>query len=188
MKITRKWAMANKWTFEITPIKELIKRYMGDSAPWVDPFAGMNSPAHIRNDINPTRNAEYHMDALEFMQTLEDESAAGVLNDPPFSTEQLKRAYADTFDMGVKNPTTTEYQAKMKRQVNRVLAPGGYVISLGWNTNGCSIARHRGGIKQFKQLEKVEVLIVAHGMVKNDTLVTVEHKSQDCLANHAKEK
>ena len=188
MKITRVFAMANKWTFEITSIKELIKRYMGDSAPWVDPFAGMSSPAHIRNDINPARNAEYHMDALDFMQTLDNEYAVGILYDPPFSTEQLKRAYRDTFAMGVENPTADKYQAGMKKEINRVLAPGGYVISLGWNTNGCSMTRHRGGVKRFKQLEKVEVLVVAHGMIRNDTLVTVEHKAQDRLANHIKEK
>lgn len=51
MIINRVWAMPNKWTFQIQPITELIKRYVGDGKGWIDPFAGMTSPAEITNDL-----------------------------------------------------------------------------------------------------------------------------------------
>jgi len=42
MIIERVWAMPNKWTFTILPIKKLLKEEVyGDS---VDPFCGENSP------------------------------------------------------------------------------------------------------------------------------------------------
>ena len=171
MKITRVWSMPNKWTFEIPAIRELITRYMGDSKPWADPFAGMYSPAHIRNDINPTRNAEYNLDALEFMQTLEDNSCVGVLFDPPFSFHQLSTTYRDTVTL--KDPTSRTYRSEMKKEIGRVLKADGIAISFGWNTNGVN-----SGIQQY---ELLEVLIVPHGSSRNDTLVTVQQKVQEIL-------
>ena len=151
MKISRVWAMANKWTFTIKPINELIMRYMADTRPWIDPFAGMYSPADIRNDINPRANAEFHLDAREFMQTLDDNSIYGVLYDRPYSTRQIKESYNGH---GLENnPTLTSYSSVMKRHINRVLQPGGLVISFGWNSNGCSIYKARA--KRFDKLDKI---------------------------------
>ena len=48
-----------------------------------------------------------------------------------------------------------------------ILKPGGFALSFGWNTNG--VSKKRG-------FEIVEVLVVAHGGSKNDTLCTVERK------------
>lgn len=62
----RIWAMPDKWTFNIQPIKELIYRYCGDGKGWIDPFAGENSPAEITNDLNPERPTTFHLHAKEF--------------------------------------------------------------------------------------------------------------------------
>ena len=177
MKIERIFSFANKWTFTIKPIRELITYYMANTRPWIDPFAGKYSPAHIRNDINPQSNAEYHLDALDFMGTIENESVAGVLYDPPYSTNQIKVSYQNH---GLQsNPTLRTYQAKMKKEINRVLQPNGIVISCGWNTNGCSTRRDRKN--QYNQLEMIHILLVPHGTTKNDTLITVERKIQETL-------
>ena len=61
MKFSRIWAMSNKWTFTIKPIKELLEKYVGDGTDWIDPFAGQHSPAEITNDINPDRPTKYHL-------------------------------------------------------------------------------------------------------------------------------
>ena len=43
MIINRVWAMPNKWTFTIKPIKELLEEeIIGEE--WADPFCGENSP------------------------------------------------------------------------------------------------------------------------------------------------
>lgn len=67
----RVWAMPNKWTFQIQPIRELIAKYVGDGMGWIDPFAGENSPAEITNDLNPERPATFHLHAKDFVAQLE---------------------------------------------------------------------------------------------------------------------
>jgi len=177
LKVERAFAMANRWTFTIKPIRELIVFYMENTGPWIDPFAGFNSPAHITNDINPDTKTMYHLDAIEFMKQFDNESILGVLNDPPYSERQIIESYSGH---GLNNnPCSTKYKQQMKQEINRVLRPGGYVISFGWNSNGCSIYRQRSNY--HAQLEKIHVLLVAHGMNKNDTIVTVERKVQTTL-------
>ena len=56
MKIERKWAMPNKWTFTIKPITELLSRYVGDGMGWVDLFAGKNSPDSQNIDFDSAFN------------------------------------------------------------------------------------------------------------------------------------
>ena len=177
MIVERVFAMANRWTFTIKPIKQLIAFYMEDIRPWIDPFAGFNSPAHITNDINPDTKALYHLDAIEFMKEFNDESISGVLYDPPYSKRQIIESYnGHGLD---NNPCSTKYKQQMKQEINRVLKPNGCVISFGWNSNGCSIYRQRS--KHHTKLEKLHILLVAHGMDKNDTIVTVERKTQEIL-------
>jgi hypothetical protein len=61
MRVYREWAMPNKWTFLIKPIKELLDKYVLDGKDWIDPFAGDNSPAGITNDLNPKSPAQFHL-------------------------------------------------------------------------------------------------------------------------------
>ncbi len=170
MIINRVWSMPSKWTCTIPPIADLVSRYVGDGKGWIDPFAGMTSPAEITNDLNPDMPAKFHLDALDFLKQLEG-NYKGVLFDPPYSLEQLKRSYEDigrTFtqrDGQIAGRWTDE-----KREMLRVLSPGGYAISFGWNSNGV-------GICNGFALE--EILLVAHGAGHNDTIVTVERKIQD---------
>ena len=87
MRIERIWAMPNKWTFTIKPISDLLNEEINGGV-WCDPFAGENSPADVTNDLNEKRKADFHMDALKFLKTLETESFDGVLFDPPYSMTQ----------------------------------------------------------------------------------------------------
>src|ERR1700692_41916 len=68
-KITRVWAMPNKWTFTIRPIAQLLRQECSGTG-WVDPFAGMKPPAQFTNDLDPAANATSHMDALLFLKSL----------------------------------------------------------------------------------------------------------------------
>ena len=82
MKIERQWAMPNKWTFRIKPIKELLMQEITDGL-WVDPYAGECSPATITNDLNPERPTDYHLQAIDFLKKFKEKSVDGVLYDPP---------------------------------------------------------------------------------------------------------
>ena len=171
MRIDRIWAMPNKWTFTILPIKELLKEEKVCDGLWIDPFAGRNSSATITNDINPDAIADYHLDALTFLQQQESCSADGILFDPPYSVTQAKQCY-DSYgvDKLAVNVTNSKYWSLCKYEVARILKTNGKVISFGWNSNG--IGKNRG-------FEIERILLVAHGSIKNDTIVTVEKKVED---------
>jgi hypothetical protein len=163
MKISRVWAMPNKWTFKITPIADLLAKYVGDGKGWIDPFAGETSPAECTNDIDNPK-ATFHEDALEFLSRLSE--AKGVLFDPPYSVEQCLRKYTPKFKG---TAGRAEYWAKCKDEIARIIQPGGIAISFCWDSTGMGI--NRG-------FELVQILLVCHGACHNDTIVTVERKVQ----------
>ena len=165
MKINRIWAMPNKWTFTIKPIAELLERY-GVGKGWVDPFAGQYSMAEITNDHREDSNAVYHLDAIDFSNQLEG-GLDGVLFDPPYSIHEVKRHYDSLgrkYDF--KNDPTCGFR-EVRDILSRKLKAGGKVIYFGWNSN--AFGKKRG----FKI---IEVLLVAHGGNRNDTIVTIEEK------------
>jgi hypothetical protein len=168
MIINRSWAMPNKNTFKIKPIRLLVERYCKDGLVIVEPFANSSTYGTIRNDLNPAFDTHYHLDAEEFFKIIPPESADVVLYDPPFSISQAKIAY-DSFG-GSRLGTgykAMEYWAHLKNEVSRIIKPGGVVIICGWSTNGCGLKRG---------FEMTEILLVPHGGSKNDTIVTVEIK------------
>ncbi|HHT9146504.1 MAG TPA: adenine-specific DNA methylase [Candidatus Wunengus sp. YC61] len=161
--IRRVWEMPSKWTFKMQCIQELFKRY-GVGLSWADPFAGMFSPAEISNDIEG-RTARHQMDALDFLKQLPDDSASGVLFDPPYSVEQCLRKYTPKH-----NGTAgrAEYWARCKDEIGRIVRPGGMAISFCWDSTG--IGKKRG-------FEIIEILLICHGACHNDTIVTVDRKA-----------
>ncbi len=64
----RVWEMPNKNTFDIRCIKNLIYKYHSDDVISIDPFANVNRIAKITNDLDPETNAQYCMDALDFLK------------------------------------------------------------------------------------------------------------------------
>lgn len=166
MNITRHFATASAWTFTIKPIKELLSRYVVNPEKWVDPFCGKNSPAKFTNDIDVEKSAMYHLDAVEFAKIVEG-PFDGVLFDPPYSYRQISEHYKSA---GIKaKPIDTSYNfyTRVMDALNPKLPAGSLAISFGWNTTG--FTKKRGW-------EKIEIMIVSHGMNHNDTLVTVERK------------
>jgi hypothetical protein len=162
--IQRAWAMPNRQTFAIPPIRELLGAEMM-GARWVDPFAGELSPAYLRNDLNPAMPTQYHLDALEFLKRLPSNSFDGGLYDPPYSPTQVKRCYNG---FGIRCfDATKRFWSETKNELARVIKPGGKAICCGWSSNG--LGRSRG-------FTMTRVLIVAHGGTRNDTIATVDVK------------
>ena len=165
MRIKRVWAMPNKWTFTIKPIKELLYGVVKKGF-WCDPFAGENSPAQIKNDLSG--KVEFKMDALEFLKTRKDKEFDGVLYDPPYSARQASECYKKVgLENFTNNVTRCDYWSKCKNEISRIIKPGGISVCFGWNSMG--IGKNRGFLLQ-------EILLVPHGGSKNDTIVTVEKK------------
>jgi len=171
MKIERVWAMPNKWTFTIKPIRKLLSRYVGQGmfvkGMWIDPFAGYHSPAQVTNDLNPKAPTTYHMEAIEFLKQQPDNNYDGGLYDPPYSLRQIMECYEGVGCRLDKKWVTTKFYSNTKTLLSQKIKPGGLVISFGWNSIG--MGKKRG-------FELLEVLLVCHGRLHNDTIVTVERK------------
>lgn len=159
MLIQRVWAMPNKWTFTIKPIRELLAEECPDGIGWIDPFAGMNSPAEIKNDLNVEVDAQSHVDAIEFLRSRDTDSATGALLDPPYSLRQVSEHYKQVGMRVTGWHTSAAWGSTIKNEIARIVRPGGKVICFGWNTQG--IGKTRG-------FEMTRVLIVPHGGSNND--------------------
>ena len=165
MIINREWCMPNSKTFSIKPIRKLIDKYIFGVS--VDPFANDSKIATITNDLDERYNTTYHMDATDFLKSLESNSVDTLLYDPPYSPRQVSECYkalGKTVDM---KTTQASYWSKQKEEIGRIVKKDGYVITCSWNS---------GGIGKKYGFEIVEILLVAHGGWHNDTIVVVEKK------------
>ena len=158
--------MPSHHTFTIKPIKELLNRY-GVGKGWIDPFAGEYSLAEFTNDLNPNKPTKYHLEAVEFLNLTKSEGMSGGLFDPPYSLRQIMECYEGIGLEPDKKWATTKFYTDVKNKLAKIIKPGGLCISFGWNTIGL------GKVRGF---EIIEVLVVSHGRLHNDTLVTVERK------------
>jgi hypothetical protein len=166
IKFTRVWAMPCARTFTIQPIKELLSRYEV-GAGWLDPMAGDFSPAEFTNDHHPERRARWQMDVLEFAKLaaeMRPEGYDGGLFDPPFSPRQVSEHYKNLGRKATQAQTSMKFVSDARVAMARLIKPGGHVISFGWNSNGFG---KRLGFKV------IEILLVQHGGLSHDTIVTV---------------
>lgn len=169
---SRAWAMPNHNTFSIPPIRKLIDRhYDAADALWLDPFSRNSpfgeQPNMLTNDLDPDTTAKSHVEALVFLQAQTSGGADGVLFDPPYSPRQISECYKAVGRAVHMQDTQSSFYGDRKREVARVVRPGGKVLCFGWNS---------GGIGKTLGFELLEVLLVAHGGAHNDTICTVERK------------
>lgn len=164
--INREWAMPNSNTFEIKPIKEIIHRHLLCGIV-IDPFANKNKIANITNDLDSQYNTNYNLDATDFFKIFENESVDMALYDPPYSPRQVSECYKRLGKTVNMQTTQSIYWTNHKKEICRIIKPGGKVITFGWNS---------GGIGKKYGFEIIEILIVPHGGWHNDTIVVVEKK------------
>lgn len=132
----------------------------------VDPFARNCPWGTITNDINEETSAQHHMDALDFMKTLESDSADYVLFDPPFSNTMAVRKYGEASNLY----TVPGYVSNIFQEIGRVLKNGGCVLVLGYNST-----------KHSKLLELDKGWVVNFGGNRNDVIMTIWKKAQTTL-------
>lgn len=165
--IRRAWAMPDKRTFSIRPIKEFVERYVQGATVIVDPFANECCYGTITNDLNPAFPTDYHLDALEFLKLLPSESADLVLYDPPYSLWQVSECYKGFGIQVTQETTQASWRARHLDEIARILKPNGVCLCFGWNSNG---------VGKKRNFRMQEILLVAHGGSKNDTICTAEVK------------
>lgn len=160
IKITRTWAMPNRHTFAIKPIKELVEKYVGQGEGWVDPFCGESAYAEFLNDLKDGTSAK------DFLREFEYDTMNGVLFDPPYSPRQISECYKK-IGLDVTQKDTQNQWTDEKNRASLIIKPGGLCLSFGWNSSGLGNARN---------FEIIEMLIVNHGAAHNDTICVVERK------------
>lgn len=169
MNISRKWAMPSSDTFSVPPIGEFVKSYLRNSKVSVDPFARNKRWATYTNDLNPKTEAEYHLDALEFLEMLKDTGVIAdlVIFDPPYSPRQLSECYSEIGRAALMEDTQSKSWSDWKNAISEITPVGGVVLSFGWNTVGMG-RKH--------SFEILEIMLVCHGGVHNDTICMAERK------------
>jgi len=145
--------MPNKRTFQIPVIKKLIKSEIKPGDIIIEPFP-FNSK----------------IDAYDYLLTLSDSSVDIVLLDPPYSGRQVKEHYNQKNIKVESWHTSSHFMGRIRKQVARILKPGGKVLRFGWNSG-----------RIYKGFEIQRILLLCHGSEHNDTIVTVQKKMQGLL-------
>ena len=167
MIINRVWAMPNKNTFSIKPIKELIEKYKDNKEIIIDPFANENKIATVTNDLDTQYNTDFHLDATDFLRSFENNSIDMVLYDPPYSPRQVSECYKKLGKTVNTQTTQASYWTNHKKEISRISKKDSIVITFSWNS---------GGVGKKYGFEIIEILLIAHGGWHNDTIITVEKK------------
>lgn len=161
-------------TFDIAPIGSFVQKYLHKSHCSVDPFARNKRWATYTNDLNPDTVADYHLEALDFLSMLHKKGIQAdlVIFDPPYSTRQINECYQK---IGI-NMTQRETQQPFldwKRAISKICTGDAVVLSFGWSTVGM------GTTKGWKILE---IMLVCHGGMHNDTICMAERRTQGILS------
>lgn len=169
----RVFAFPSANTFDIPPIRALVKTYLNRARVSVDPFSRNKRWATYTNDLNPETAAGSHIDSADFLEGLARNGVQAdlVLFDPPYSPRQIKECYDGIgLKMKTEDAWRTNGWTRERKAIGQIVKPNGFVISFGWHSNG--MGRYAG-------FEPVEYLTVCHGWGHNDTTVTVERKAEN---------
>lgn len=170
MIFSRKWAMPNHDTFSVPPIGDFVRKYLSQSRCSVDPFARNKTWATYTNDLDPNTSAEWHLDAEEFLKVMHEQriQADLVIFDPPYSPRQISECYKSVgLEVGMKETQSALLYQRVRNAVAPIVAPGGIVLSFGWNTVG--MGKKHG-------YEQIEIMLCCHGGAHNDTICLAERK------------
>lgn len=170
LRFSRCFAMPNAETFSISPIADFVRAYLACANVSVDPFARNCDWATYTNDINPNTSAQYHQDAEMFLSSLRQRGVIANLGlfDPPYSPRQIAEHYREAgIKMGMEDTQNARLYKRVRDALDAIIAPGGIVLSFGWQSVG--MGSRRG-------YELIETMLVAHGAGHNDTICIAERK------------
>ncbi|WP_324758182.1 hypothetical protein [Haloarcula montana] len=127
-------AAIGRWTFQTKKVRDELLSWLEGRV--LNAFAGKtrlsdykNGIEEVRNDLNPERDADYHVDAVELGQMFDENTFDVVVLDPPFDQTQSDELYDGLHarDMG-----------DIRRAVAPLVKPGGRIVEFGWDMWGAS--------------------------------------------------
>ena len=104
----------------------------------------------------------FKQDAIEYLKSLEASMADLVLYDGPYSQRQLREMYQN---LGYSYDMNSSYWKMVCHEIARILKPGGICIKFAWNSG-----------RIYKGFEVIDGMIVCHGAMHNDTIVSAQKK------------
>lgn len=169
--------MPNSDTFSVLPIGEMVKRYLATAKVSCDPFARNKRWATHTNDLNPTTEAEHHMDAEKFLLMLAGRGVKAdlIIFDPPYSPRQISECYKSVgLEVGMKETQSALLYQRVRDAIMTVATEGAIVLSFGWNSVGMG-KRH--------SFEQIEIMLCCHGGAHNDTICLAERRLPELQPN-----
>jgi hypothetical protein len=171
IQFSRSFAMPSAETFSVRPIGEFVQRYLAASKASVDPFARNRDWATYTNDIDRNTSAQAHMDAEEFLDYLHAKNISVdlALFDPPYSPRQISEHYkAAGIEVTQEDTQSARLYKRVRDALDRIVQPGGIVLSFGWQSAGMGLKRG---------YQPIEILLVPHGGAHNDTICIADRKT-----------
>jgi hypothetical protein len=158
MKFTYLKTSLNRYTFSNTKIRSWVEHYAEGRV--LNLFAGKTllNCDEVRNDLDPTMNADYHLDALQFCNAWNGTKFNTVLLDPPFAYRKSMEMY---------NGVISSPFRRIKDSILDILTENGIVITFGYHS--VVMGKRRG----FKQ---EHILLLSHGGAIHDTIAVIERR------------
>ena len=161
MKFTYMKTPLRKYTFENRRIREWLERKVEGKV--LNLFAGKTllNCREVRNDIREEMPAEYHMDALERVETWMGDPFDTIILDPPYAYRKSMEMYGGA----ISSPFN-----QIKNFIHNILTLEGIVITFGYHSN---VMGEKRGFSQE------HLLLMSHGGAIHDTIAIIERKVKD---------
>ena len=148
----------NKYTFKVPKIRQWVETFAEGKV--LNLFAGLVELDldEVRNDIRESMNADYHLDALEFVKQYKGEKFNTILLDPPYSYRKSMEMYG--------GKVMSAFNA-LKNEIPRIMFDDGIVITFGYHSN--VMGKTRG-------FEIEHIFLMSHGGAIHDTIASLERR------------
>jgi hypothetical protein len=160
-----------RWTFGTKMVKDVVLDHVEGRV--LNACAGKTrlekrGCEFVRNDIDEERDADLHVDVREIHQHFEAATFDAAILDPPFDPGRAEKLYEGWHGQEYSNA---------RDAVGQLVAPGGTVVELGWNS--WSLSDKDGW-------EAVEHHLYRQSSFKADVHLTIDRKvNQRCLVASA---
>ncbi|MDY6819608.1 MAG: hypothetical protein SVG88_13195 [Halobacteriales archaeon] len=156
-------APQTRWTFEPPAVRKWVERHLTGRV--LNLFAGATELAHdgtvVRNDIDESISATYHVDAVDIGAHVAPESFETVVLDPPLSDRSNRSASSTPRSI------TPGKLTRIKNQVVELVGMGGTVLTF---------SRSSSGLGSTRGFEKRELCLINHPGSFDDTIAVVEQR------------
>lgn len=164
MKFTYMKTPLRRYTFENKKIRGWVEAHVEGNV--LNLFAGRTflNCHEVRNDLREEMPADFHMDALEFVEMWDKKKPFNaVILDPPYAYRKSMTKY----EGAVSSPFN-----KVKDAIPSILKPEGIVITFGYHSN--VMGEKRGFVQEH-------ILLMSHGGAIHDTIAVIERKKKDMV-------